>query len=122
GKGQVENAEGKNGEKECWARQSKWCVYSGKIDGKPFGLALLDDPNNPYPACWHSRGYGLSAANPFGRAGSGFPAVQDKTELVKLAKGDRLKLRYGMLLHAGDATAGKVEAGFAQFVKLAKGE
>jgi hypothetical protein len=122
GKGLLENAEGKKTEKECWGRQSKWCDYSGKIDGKPFGLTLLDDLTNPYPACWHSRGYGLSAANPFGRAGSGFPAMQDKTDLVKLAKGDHLKLRYGLLLHTGDAKDGKVQECFERFVKLGKSE
>ncbi|HEY1860780.1 MAG TPA: PmoA family protein [Gemmataceae bacterium] len=122
GKGLLENAEGKKTEKECWGRQSKWCDYAGKIDDKTFGLTLLDDPTNPYPACWHSRGYGLSAANPFGRAGSGFPAVQDKNDLVKLAKGDHLKLRYGLLLHAGNAKNGKVEECFERFVKLGKSE
>jgi hypothetical protein len=122
GKGTLENAEGKKSEKECWGRQSKWCDYSGTIDGKPFGLTILDDPANPYPACWHSRGYGLHAANPFGRAGSGFPALADKTELVKLAKGDHLKLRYGILLHTGDAKDGKVEEAFEKFVKLGKGK
>jgi hypothetical protein len=120
GKGTLENAEGKKGEKECWGRQSKWCDYSGVLDGKPFGLTILDDPANPYPACWHSRGYGLHAANPFGRAGSGFPAMADKTDLVKLAKGDHLKLRYGLLLHSGDAKDGKVAEAFARFVKLGK--
>jgi hypothetical protein len=122
GKGTLENAEGKKSEKECWGRQSKWCDYSGTIDGKPYGLTILDDPANPHPACWHSRGYGLHAANPFGRAGSGFPAMADKAELVKLAKGDHLKLRYGILLHTGDAKDGKVEETFEKFVKLGKGK
>jgi hypothetical protein len=122
GKGLLENAEGKKTEKECWGRQSKWCDYSSNIEDKPFGLTLLDDPANHYPACWHSRGYGLSAANPFGRAGSGFPAVQDNTNLVKLAKGDHLKLRYGLLLHTGNAKDGKVEECFERFVKLGKSE
>jgi hypothetical protein len=122
GKGLLENAEGKKTERECWGRQSKWCDYSGKIDDKRYGLTLLDDPTNAYPACWHSRGYGLSAANPFGRAGSGFPAMQDKTDLVKLAKGEHLKLRYGLLLHTGDAKEGKVKERFERFVKLGKSE
>jgi hypothetical protein len=120
GKGTLENADGKKTERECWGRQSKWCDYSGTIDGKPLGLTILDDPGNPHPACWHSRGYGLHAANPFGRVGSGFPAMADKTELVKLAKGDHLKLRYGILLHTGDAKDGKVEEAFERFVRLGK--
>ena len=59
------------------ASSRPWCDYSGPLDGKVVGLAILDDPANPHPACWHSRGYGLMAANPFGRAG--FPAIKGRT-------------------------------------------
>lgn len=118
GPGKIENAEGKVGEKACWGYVSAWCDYSGPLSGKVVGLAIFDDPKNPYPACWHSRGYGLMAANPFGRAHSGFPAMKEKTELVKLAKGEHLKLRYGLLIHSGDAKEGRVAQFFEQFVKL----
>jgi hypothetical protein len=118
GNGKIENADGKIGEKECWGRLSAWCDYSGVIDGKTAGLAVLADPANPYPSCWHSRGYGLMAANPFGRAKSGFPDMKGRTDLVKLAKGEHLKLRYGLLLHPGDAKKGKVADYFQRFVKL----
>jgi hypothetical protein len=116
--GKLENAEGKVGEKECWGQVSAWCDYSGPLEGKVVGLAILADPSNPVPTCWHARGYGLMAANPFGRARSGFPAMKDKPDLVKLAKGEHLKLRYGLLLHSGDAKEGKVADYFPRFVKL----
>jgi hypothetical protein len=118
GKGKIENADGKVGEKECWGRASAWCDYSGPVQGQTVGLAILADPSNPYPSCWHSRGYGLMAANPFGRAKSGFPAMKGKTELVKLAKGEHFKLRYGILIHPGDAKDGKVAEQYKRFVKL----
>jgi hypothetical protein len=120
GKGKLVNADGKEGEKACWGRVSAWCDYSGPIDDKTVGLAILADPKNPYPTCWHARGYGLMAANPFGRAKSGFPAMKERTDLVKLAKGQHLKLRYGLLLHSGDANAGKVAECYELFVKIAK--
>jgi hypothetical protein len=118
GRGKIENADGKTGEKACWGQTSAWCDYSGPIDGQVVGLAILADPANRYPTCWHSRGYGLMAANPFGRDKSGFPAMKGLTDLVKLAKGEHLKLRYGLLLHSGDATEGKVAEAFQRFVKL----
>jgi hypothetical protein len=123
GEGKLENADGKVGERNkegfvCWGVLSKWCDYSGPIGGRTVGLAILDDPTNPYPACWHSRGYGLMAANPFGRARSGFPAMKGKTELVKLEKGKSLHLRYGLLIHPGDAKEGKVAEYYDRFVKL----
>jgi hypothetical protein len=118
GRGKLENAEGKMGERDCWGQLSPWCDYSGPIDGKTVGIAILDDPGNPSPACWHSRSYGLMAANPFGRAKSGFPAMKAKADLIKLARGEHLHLRYGLLLHPGDAREGKVADYFQQFVKL----
>lgn len=120
--GKLENAEGKTEEKDIWGLTSAWCDYSGPIDGKVAGLAILDDPKNPYPACWHARGYGLMAANPFGRNGSGFPAMRGKTDLVQIAKGGSLEFRYGMFLHTGDAKSGKVADAYAQFVKLRAAE
>jgi len=116
GKGKLQNAEGKVGEKECWGRRSAWTDYSGPIDGKVAGLAVLDDPKNIPPACWHIRGYGLNAANPFGRVKSQFPDMLGEKELVRLAKGDHLRLLYGLVLHDGDAAQGEVAEVYKRFV------
>jgi hypothetical protein len=118
GKGQLENAEGKKGEKEVWGFRSVWCDYSGDLGGKTVGVALFDDPKNAHAAAWHSRGYGLMAANPFGREKARFPAVKGSKDLVRLAKGEHLKLRYGILLHTGDARSGNVAQYFERFVQL----
>ncbi|HWG45394.1 MAG TPA: PmoA family protein [Gemmataceae bacterium] len=121
GKGHITNAEGKVGEKECWGRVSAWCDYSGPVEGDTVGIAIFAGPNNPIPSCWHSRAYGLMAANPFGRAKSGFPAMKGKKnekDLVHLAKGEHLKLRYAMFIHLGDAKQGKVAENYELFKKM----
>jgi hypothetical protein len=118
GDGKIENAEGAVGEKACWGYPSGWCDYSGPTDGQTVGLAIFTDPSNPVASCWHSRGYGLMAANPFGREKSGFPGMKGKTDLFKLAKGEHLKMRFGLLLHTGDAKEGKVAEYYERFVKL----
>lgn len=123
GKGKIQNAEGKVGEKDCWGQYSDWCDYSGPVDGKQVGLAVLADPKNAYKSAWHVRGYGLMAANPFGRdKHAKFPAVKGNNELVRLKKGEHLVLRYGMLLHTGDADSGQVAAYYQRFVKLREKE
>ncbi len=116
------NAEGKKvadlkSDAPIWGNRSAWCDYVGKVQGKTAGIAVFDDPSNKFAACWHARGYGLMAANPFGRNKSGFPDQKGKTDLVKLAKGDHLKLRYGILLHSGDTKEGKVAEAFETFKK-----
>jgi Methane oxygenase PmoA len=117
GNGTYMNAAGETNEKGVWGRRSDWNDYFGKVGDATVGIAVFDDPRNKQRSCWHSREYGLMSANPFGRNGAGFPDVKGQTELVKLAKGDHLKLRYGILLHRGDAKAGKVAEHFAAFAK-----
>ncbi|MSR55899.1 MAG: hypothetical protein EXS09_21900 [Gemmataceae bacterium] len=116
GNGTYVNADSKKNEKEVWGRRSDWNDYSGKVGEKEAGIALFDDPRNKVRASWHSRDYGLMSANPFGRAGS-FPSLKEEKELFKLAKGEHLKLRYGLLLHAGDAKAAKVAEHYSAFAK-----
>ncbi len=121
--GKLESAEGKVGANNLWGRHSVWNDYSGTIPGKKAGqsivagIAIFDDPNNSPKAAWHSRNYGLMAANPFGRARSRFPAVKNSKDLKKLKKGEHLRLRYGLFTHLGDAKKGKVAAAFEQFSK-----
>jgi hypothetical protein len=122
GKGKIENAQGKVGEKECWGQVSDWCDYSGVIDGKTVGLAIFADPKNAYPSCWHVRDYGLMAANPFGRQKSAFPGAAGRKDLVHLSRGQHLQMRYGILLHGEDATGGQVAEHYQRFVKLREKE
>jgi hypothetical protein len=118
GKGKIQNAKGQIGEKGCWGHIADWCDYSGPIDGKEVGLTILADPQNPMPSCWHVRGYGLMAANPFGRAKAKFPDVAGRTDLVSVPQGGHLRLRYGLLLHTGDAETGRVAQHYQRFVQL----
>lgn len=117
GKGKIQNAEGMVGEKGTWGKISAWSDYSGPIDGKEVGITLMSDPKNPYPACWHSRDYGLNAANPFGRKRA-FPIMKDRPDLAQIAKDGHLRLRYGVLLHEGDADTGRVAEHYQRFVDL----
>jgi hypothetical protein len=117
--GVLTNAEGKRTMAECWGRRSAWCDYSGPVGGRPVGLTLMDHPKNPSPACWHARDYGLLAANPFGRAKSGFPDVKGRSDLVRLQKGESIRFRYGLLVHNGDSKQGQVAERYNVFIQLA---
>jgi hypothetical protein len=117
GLGKIENADGKMAEKDCWGRLSAWCDYSGRINEQTVGITIFDDPKNLSRACWHVRGYGLMASNPFGRERS-FPAMKDRTDLVRLNQGEHLRLRYGLLLHRGDAHSGQVAELYQRFLQL----
>ena len=100
-----------------WGHLADWHDYSGTVDGKTAGVAIFDHPKNPSRAAWHTRAYGLMAANPFGRAKSGFPALKGNTDLVKLEKGKSLGFKYAVFVHDGDAKAGKTAEAYDVFKK-----
>ena len=98
-----------------WGHAADWNDYVGTVEGKTAGLAVFDDAKNKYRSAWHTRAYGLMAANPFARNASGFPGMKDQTELVKLKKGESVKLRYGIYAHTGTTVEGKVAEAYKVF-------
>lgn len=117
--GTITSADGKTvppgtkGTLTVWGQPADWHDYSGKAAG----IAIFDHPKNAHRSAWHTRDYGLMAANPFGREKSGYPSQKGKTELVTLKKGDHLKLQYAIYTHTGDAKAGGVAEAYKLFGK-----
>lgn len=98
--GRIVNAEGLSSESGTWGKRSAWVDYSGRIDGKPMGIAIFDHPSNPkHPTYWHVRGYGLFAANVFGE--HDFHADESRDGSITLARGEKLRFRYRVLVHPG---------------------
>jgi len=119
GSGHITNADGLVGEKALWGKPSKWCDYSGVINGEKVGVAILDNPANPRsPVRWHARAYGLFAANPFGVAT--FTGDKSQESPTTLEPGQKLRYRYRVIIHAGDAAAADLPAEYARYVKAAK--
>jgi hypothetical protein len=84
GAGNMTNAEGAKGEKRVWGKRSAWVDYSGPVDGETVGVAIFDNPTNPrHPTYWHSRGYGLHAANIFGVHDFTGDAAQDDSMTIE---------------------------------------
>ena len=66
--GNYRSSEGVTGE-SVWGTRAKWMDLFGVIGDEKISLIVCDHPENPgYPTYWHARGYGLFAANPFGRS------------------------------------------------------
>ena len=113
--GRIEKSDGVAGEEQCWVRPARWCDYSGPVDGATVGIAIFDHPANPrYPTTWHVRDYGLMAANPFGYE-EFFPG-QDRAGALRITDTQPVTFRYRLLIHPGDATAGRVAARYQDFV------
>lgn len=102
-----------NGDKDgkAWGAQAPWADYSGPVDGKTVGIAILEHPTSfRAPTYWHARDYGLFAANPFGLSFFKRDKKQDGSHTIPA--GGAAAFRYRVLIHPGDAQAGGVADAF----------
>jgi hypothetical protein len=114
--GRMVNAEGATSEQQVWGKRSRWVDYFGEVDGEKLGVAILDYPANPrHPTYWHVRGYGLFAANAFGARE--FERDQSKDGSVTIEAGQKLRFRYRVIIHPGDARSADIAARWAAYAK-----
>jgi hypothetical protein len=93
-------ADGKQKEAQCWGTRADWMDFSGTVAGEKVGIAIMDYPENPgHPTYWHARGYGLFAANIFGR--NAFTNKKEPDGSVTLKAGEKLRFRYRVVIHPG---------------------
>jgi len=114
--GVMVNADGCKTEAECWGKRSNWMDTHGELAGEKVGIAILDHPANPrHPTYWHTRGYGLFAANTFGVK----DFTKDKTQdgSLVLNPGSALRFRYRVIIHPGDEKAANIAAEYAKYTK-----
>lgn len=118
GKGHITNAEGLKDGKEVWGKASRWVDYSGPVEDKFIGMAIMPDPANFRPSWYHARDYGFVAANPFGRAAM----MQGDKSAVTVRKGETFKLGFGVLVYCSPADSKPdIAAAYNDFVEVLKG-
>jgi hypothetical protein len=116
--GKITNAEGVT-DLEAWGKASPWVDYTGPIEGKAVGIAILNHPESfRYPTTWHVRDYGLFAANPFGWHDFGRSESGDYT----VPSGGSISFRYRVILHMGDTASASLPAAFKGYSKPPKAE
>lgn len=112
--GKMVNAEGLEGERQVWGKRSAWVDYYGEVEGEKLGVAIFDHPENPkHPTFWHSRSYGLFAANIFGERD--FMADKTRDGSVTLEPGGGLRFRYRVVIHPGDTQSARIAELYRQY-------
>ena len=116
GVGQLLTSTGVRNEK-VWGQRADWCDYFAPHNGKTYGVAIFDHPENlRHPTWWMARDYGLFNANPFGQA-----EFEPEKKLppnagdYTIPAGGSLTLRYRFYFHAGDPDAAQVAKRYADY-------
>jgi hypothetical protein len=111
--GTLTNAEGAVSEKGTYGVPSAWCDYSGKHCGEVEGIAIFDSPSNPwFPSRWFTRDYGFFSPTPMEWLGP---------EGYRLKQGQKLRLKYRVVVHGGDAGQANVRGLFEQWRRALSG-
>ncbi len=106
--GTMINAEGEKGEKGTFGKASAWIDCFGKRGDKIEGMAIMQHPgNNWYPSQWFTRDYGFFSPTPM------YWPADDKATVLK--KGDTIKLKYRVLVHAGTNETAKIAEEFKKY-------
>ncbi len=102
--GSLINSAGASGEKGTSGQPADWCSFYGRRPGGVVeGITLMNHPGNPWKDCpWFTRDYGFASPTP----------LYYIDEPLRLAKGDFLRLRYLVVLHAGAPVAAGMEGMF----------
>ncbi len=115
--GRMVSASGASGEEHVWGTRAPWVDYSGEVEGEPLGIAILDHPSNPrHPTYWHSRSYGLFAANPFGT--HDFENDASKDGSMTLEPGQTMRFRYRVVIHSGRTADAGIPALYQKYAKM----
>ena len=114
GGGPIVNSDGLVGTAECWGKTANWVDYVGPIDGRTFGVTLMDHPDNFHPSRYHVRDYGLFSINAFGD--NAYTEGELPEVPFVLGAGESVAMRYGLFIHRDGTEAGGVSAAFEQFV------
>jgi hypothetical protein len=105
GGGTIRNSEGGIDEAGCFRKPARWCDYSGPIrKGVIEGITLMDHPDNlNHPVPFHVRDDGWMGA------------ALTLNAPHTVAPAERLRLRYGLMIHAGSASPSDIEKRWQEF-------
>ena len=104
------NSEGKEGEKGTFGVGSSWIDCYGKRKTGTEGIAIMQHPSNKwYPSPWFTRDYGFISPTPM------YWPENGKT--TELKNGEKINLRYRVLVHAGNSGEADIARLFEQYKK-----
>ncbi|MDD4515836.1 PmoA family protein [Massilibacteroides sp.] len=106
--GVMVNSEGASGEKATFGVGSPWIDCYGERKTGIEGIVIMQHPSNKwYPSPWFTRDYGFISPTPM------YWPADDKATILK--KGETIKLKYRVFVHAGDTQTAGIKTLFEQY-------
>jgi len=104
GGGTLINANNQRAEAGTFGQRAIWCDMSGTLGDEVEGIAVLVHPENAWSPCrWFTRDYGFMSPTPmYWLDDAGW----------RLPRGKSIRLRYLVVIHAGDAEAAHLSGVF----------
>ncbi len=111
--GKMVSSDGKLGEKLIWGKQFPWVDYYGDIEGETLGVTIMDHPaSHRHPTYWHSRAYGLFAANVWGLHDF---VDKSKNGSETLEPGQTIRFRFRVVIHPGNTDSAGIAAIYKKY-------
>lgn len=107
--GVMVNSEGQSGEKATFGQRAAWMDYYGKRQNTGYeGIAVLQHPSNEwFSSPWFTRDYGFISPTPMNWPENG--------EATSLKKGEKIKLRYRVIVHGGTTQDAAISAIYEKY-------
>jgi hypothetical protein len=115
GVGKLVTAKGDR-DQAAWGKRAAWADFHAVHNGKTYGVAIFDHPQNlRHPTWWLARVYGLFAANPLGHHDFEPRTTAVNAGLHTIPAGGSLTFRYRVLVHGGDEKEAKLAERFEDY-------
>jgi hypothetical protein len=109
--GKLINANGDETEQGTFGHPSPWADFRGSRGTEIEGISVLCHPSNKwFPSPWFTRDYGFMSPTPLYWPENGF---------VEFQPGETIRLRYRVLIHAGNPSSNQIQAEFLSWSKTA---
>jgi hypothetical protein len=102
---------------DAWGKRADWCDYFAPHDGKIYGVAIFDHPQNlRHPAWWQVRDYGLFGVNHFGQ--HDYENLKDQPHIgdYTIPAAGSLTLRYRFYFHEGNTETASVAGHYSEYI------
>lgn len=111
------NSDSLVGKEQCWGKRAAWLALTGPVKDEILTIAIFNHPESiNFPCFWHARGYGLTAANPFGRKAYTKGAEEPLGHVLE--PGESITFKARLMIQSGAMTKDQLDQAFKEYQEM----